>query len=145
MNKLTWTERVIIYIMLITFWNDGLHSMNDRLFWISRHMDNNIWWLCVTAVVVVLHLWIAIWVSLMVMSIPTAVVKRHVTFKHPTHSYGFRPRRWAGTEGRWDRQRMKRDCRRAGGHWWHCIDPMGTEWQCCRCPANRDGNPKDGT
>jgi hypothetical protein len=33
-------------------------------------------------------------------------------------------------------------CRRRGGHFWHASGM--TAWSCCACPANTEGNPKDG-
>jgi hypothetical protein len=40
--------------------------------------------------------------------------------------------------------RRQRTCKQAGGHWWHPADAM-IAWFCCRCGAERDGMPKDGT
>ncbi len=40
--------------------------------------------------------------------------------------------------------KMRRACRKAGGHWWHPADAM-IAWFCCACGATRDGMPKDGT
>jgi hypothetical protein len=40
--------------------------------------------------------------------------------------------------------KVRRSCRRSGGHWWHPIGPM-IGWFCCQCGAERDGIPMDGT
>jgi hypothetical protein len=40
--------------------------------------------------------------------------------------------------------KVRRVCRKTGGHWWHPADAM-IAWHCCRCGAERDGMPKDGT
>lgn len=47
------------------------------------------------------------------------------------------------TRGRKGR-RLRRACRKEGGHYWHPANAM-IEWGCCNCGARRDGNPKDGT
>jgi hypothetical protein len=46
------------------------------------------------------------------------------------------PRGWAGFKAR-------RACRKAGGHYWHPVNPM-IGWGCCGCGARDDGMPWDG-
>jgi hypothetical protein len=44
----------------------------------------------------------------------------------------------------WHRWKQQRACYKAGGHWWHPADAM-IAWFCCRCGAERDGMPQDGS
>lgn len=39
--------------------------------------------------------------------------------------------------------KVRRACRKRGGHWWHPADAM-IGWFCCACGAERDGMPRDG-
>lgn len=69
------------------------------------------------------------------------------TTKHPTHMvmagptfrFPAKPLQASGWLGR----KMRRACRRRGGHWWHPADAM-IGWFCCQCGAETDGMPEDG-
>jgi hypothetical protein len=67
----------------------------------------------------------------------------HLDWSSPTDGVWF-PARPAQPPRVRDRWKSRRACRAAGGHWWHPADAM-IEWFCCRCGADRDGMPKDGT
>jgi hypothetical protein len=42
------------------------------------------------------------------------------------------------------RWRLRRECRKRGGHFWHPTDPM-IGWGCCVCGKPTEGMPYDGT
>lgn len=41
--------------------------------------------------------------------------------------------------------RIRRACRRRGGHWWHPTPGSLIDWFCCQCGQECDGWPKDGS
>jgi hypothetical protein len=67
----------------------------------------------------------------------------HRIWESPTPGVWF-PSRPILDVGWWARWKIRRRCRRNGGHWWHPADPM-IAWFCCRCGKERDGSPQDGT
>jgi hypothetical protein len=42
------------------------------------------------------------------------------------------------------RWRVRRECRRRGGHWWHPLSGHPVDWFCCACGVLTDGSPRDG-
>ncbi len=64
----------------------------------------------------------------------------HLVMAGPTFTQPAQPVHPRGLLG-W---KVRRACRKRGGHWWHPADPM-IAWFCCQCGAERDGMPKDGT
>jgi hypothetical protein len=70
---------------------------------------------------------------------------------HPEHKafqYGeFGHRRPAKPlRGSWLVQaQAERNCMENGGHWWHPEVEGLIDWYCCRCGAEDEGMPQDGT
>lgn len=72
------------------------------------------------------------------MSHPEHTMQREIAPGVWDIAFPMHPKGWLGFK-------VRRACRKRGGHWWHPEPGTMIDWRCCACGAAADGMPRDGS